>query len=59
MIFFRREICPGQVAMGQIAHVRMQFRLLKQDNGSFTFRELLKAVYVLDNGLREVRIRPL
>ena len=40
--------------MGQIAHVGIQFRLLKQDNGSYTFREMLKAVYVLDNGLREV-----
>ena len=40
--------------MGQIAHVRMLFHLLKQDNGTLTFREALKAVYVLDNGLREV-----
>ena len=42
------------MAIGQIAHVRIQFRLLKQDDGSYTFREMLKAVYVLDNGLREV-----
>jgi len=51
--FLHREICPSQVAIGQIAQVKIQFRLLKQDSGSFTFRELLKAVYVLDNGLRE------
>lgn len=54
--FLRCEIGPDQVAIGQIAQVRMQYRLLKQENGSFTWRELLKAVYVLDNGLREVSI---
>ena len=54
--YLRREIGPDQVAIGQIGQIRMQYRLLKQEDGSFTLRELLKAVYVLDNGLREVSI---
>lgn len=45
------------MAIGQIAQVTLQYRLLKQENGTFTLRELLKGVCVLDNGLREVSVR--
>jgi hypothetical protein len=43
-------VAPSAINVGQIVQVRMKFRLLKQENGSFTFRELLKGVYVLHDG---------
>lgn len=51
----RREISPSAIQVGQIAQIKMQFRLLKQDSGSFTFREMLKGIYVLHDGLSMVR----
>jgi hypothetical protein len=50
----RREIRPSSIAVGQIAQIKVQFRLLKQENGTFTFRELLKGIYVVNDGLSMV-----
>jgi hypothetical protein len=50
----RREISPSLVQVGQIAQIKMQLRLLKQANGTFTLQELLKGVYVIDNKLSMV-----
>jgi len=51
----RREISPNAIRVGQIAQTRMKFRLLKQEDGTFTFRELLKAIFVLNDGASMVR----
>jgi len=51
----RHEIGTGAIAIGQIAQIKMSFRLLKQQNGSFTFRQLLKGIYVLHDGMSMVR----
>lgn len=53
----RREISPSAIVVGQIVQVRIQLRLFKQPNGSFTFRELLKGVYILNDGLSMVGFR--
>lgn len=50
----RREIGTAAIAVGQIVQIKMSFRLLKQQNGSFTFRQLLKGVYVLHDGMSMV-----
>lgn len=50
----RREIRPNVVTVGQIAQVKLQLRLLKQKDGTFTFRELLKGIFVLHDGLSMV-----
>ena len=52
----RREISPSAVKVGQIMQVKMKMRLLRQDDGNFTFREVLKGVCVLHDGLSMVRI---
>ena len=52
--FVRREIGTNLINVGQIAQVRMKLHLLKQDNGSFTFRELLKGIYILYDGASTV-----
>ena len=51
----RREISPSSIQVGQIAQVKMSFRLLKQENGTFSYREMLKGVCVLHEGLSMVR----
>lgn len=51
----RHEINTSAVRVGQIAQVKMCFRLLKQANGTFTFRQLLKGVYILHDGMSMVR----
>ena len=43
------------IAVGQIAQIRMYFRLLKQENGSYTFRQSLKEICVLHSGKSLVR----
>jgi hypothetical protein len=43
------------VRVGQIAQIKMKFRLLKQESGDFTFRELLKGICVLHDGMSMVR----
>lgn len=43
----QREICPAAITLGQIAQVQLKLQLLRQDNSSFTLRELLKGMYVL------------
>jgi hypothetical protein len=43
------------VKVGQIVQIKMKFRLLKQESGEFTFRELLKGIYVLHDGMSMVR----
>jgi hypothetical protein len=50
----RREVNPSAVNVGQIAQIKMKLRLLKQENGSFTFREVLKGVYILHDGASTV-----
>ena len=39
---FRREICPENIRVGQIALIKIKFRLLGQDYGTSAFRLLLK-----------------
>lgn len=50
----RREISPSVITTGQVAQIQLKLRLLKQENGTFTLRELLKGVYVIDDGLSMV-----
>jgi hypothetical protein len=52
----RREVKPSAVTVGQIAQIKIKFRLLKQENGSFTFREVLKGVYILHDGASTVSV---
>lgn len=54
--FTRREICPVTITPGHFVQVSMKFRLLKQKEGPYIFRELLKNVCVLHDGLSMVRI---
>ena len=51
----RREVSPSAVNVGQVAQIRLKLRLLKQEDGSFTFREMLKGVYILHDGASTVR----
>lgn len=51
----RTEIAASAIAVGQIVQVKMQLRLLRQDDGKFAFRELLKGICVLHDGLSTVR----
>lgn len=55
----RREVSPSAIQLGQIVQVRMKFRLLRQENGNFTFREVLKGVSILHDGLSMVRLKML
>ena len=47
----RNEVGPNCVDIGQIAQVTLKFRALQQPDGGFVFRELLKSVCVLDDGI--------
>ena len=47
----RSEIRPASITPGHVVQVTMKFRLLKQEDGPYTFRELLKSVCVLHEGL--------
>jgi hypothetical protein len=42
------------VDIGQVAQVMLKFRALQQPDGGFVFRELLKSVCVLDDGISTV-----
>lgn len=53
----RREISPGTVHVGQIVQVKMCFRLLKQEDDTFVYREMLKSVCVLHDGVSMVSFR--
>ena len=52
----RKETSPNAVAVGQLVQLRFQLRLLKQLNGTFTCRDLLKNVCILHEGLSRVRL---
>jgi len=43
------------VDIGQVAQVTVKFRALQQVDGGFVFRELLKSVSILDEGISSVR----
>lgn len=51
----RKEVGPNIVDIGQVAQVTLKFRALRQPDGRFVFRELLKRVCVLDDGISTVR----
>ena len=53
-VVVRQEVGPRSVKIGQIVRIKTRFRLLKQENGNFTFRELLKGIYILDDGVCKV-----
>ena len=50
----RKEVSPNGVDVGQVAQVTLKLRALQQPDGSFAFRELLKRVCILDDGISTV-----
>ena len=50
------EVGPNVVDIGQVAQVTLKFRALHQLDGSFIFRELLKSVCILDDGISAVSL---
>ena len=52
----RREVAPTAVRCGQIVQIKMSLRLLRQDNGCFSRREILKGVFILDDAVSLVCI---
>ena len=52
----RNEVGPSDVDIGQVAQVMLKFRVLHQLDGSFIFREPLKSVCILDDGISAVSL---
>jgi len=58
-IVTRREVSPNSVDIGQVAQGTLKFRALQQSDGGFVFRELLKSISILDEGISAVREIPI
>lgn len=53
----RQEVGPGSIQVGQIVRLDMQFRLMKQGGGSYTFQQVLEGAFILDDGMSKVCMR--